>query len=96
MQGRKKKTLQKAITNTLREIRENIPSIMNGMLLKKEIFKTTKKELLSVIELSSYRLKIDCYKMFWVSSIVIIKKIPIEDTQKKMRKEKSTSLPKIH
>lgn len=34
--------------------------------------------------------------MFWVSSIVIIKKIPIEDTQKKMRKEKSTSLPKIH
>ena len=44
---------------------------------------------LEVKLLSAYQVKIDCYncKIFHVSHVVTTEKIPIEDTQKKMRKE---------
>lgn len=44
---------------------------------------------LEVKLLSAYQVKIDCYncKIFYVSHMVTTGKIPIEDTQKKMRKE---------
>ena len=49
MQGGKKK-LQRAITNILRERRENIPSIRNEMLfLKRNIQENKQKELLNVM-----------------------------------------------
>lgn len=60
MQG--EENFKKIITNTLREMRQY--SIMNGMLLKKRTFKKITKSPQMQLNLSSYQLTIDCYKMF--------------------------------
>lgn len=60
MQG--EENFKKIITNTLREMRQY--SIRNGMLLKKRTFKKTTKSPQMQLNLSSYQLTIDCYKMF--------------------------------
>ena len=47
-------------------------------------------EFLHVNELSCYQLKVPCFKIIYVSSLVTTKKILIEVTQKTKRKESNT------